>query len=223
MLLPGTIIALIATNIILKHHYQRHKPATHRNIAIKQDLFLNMASGREDRHHGGQTKWTDKMCIDLISKQASTIYSTDECPRKENGKKVGIMELTKRFWDSMGYSQLSQTSQNLADKYRHLQKTANIPSLLIQAEIQSQQSRQNETMPTADNNIVNTYETEVESEDSTSSIDNYDFLNGLLKLEITTEPWTTIYNSMLETFHSIKPQPGNFEIRTEKWPLSPLI
>ena len=102
-------------------------------------------------------------------------------------KKVGIMELTKRFWDSMGYSQLSKTSQNLADKYRHLQKTASIPSLLIQAEIQSQQ-RQNETTPTADTNIVNTHESEVEREDSTSSIDNYDFLNGLLKLEIATEP-----------------------------------
>ena len=125
------------------------------------------------------------------------------------------MELTKRFWDSMGYSQLSKTSQNLADKYRHLQKTANIPSLLIQAEIQSQHSRQNETTPTADNNIVNTHETEVEREDSTSSIDNYDFLNGLLKLEIATEPWITIYNSVLETFHSIKSQPGSFEIRTE--------
>ena len=118
------------------------------------------------------------------------------------------MELMKRFWDSVGYSQLSKTSQNLADKYRHLQKTANIPSLLIQAEIQSQHSRQNETTPTADNNIVNTHETEVEREDSTSSIDNYDFLNGLLKLEIATEPWITIYNSVLETFHSIKFQPG---------------
>ena len=125
------------------------------------------------------------------------------------------MELTKRFWDSMGYSQLSKTSQNLADKYRHLQKTANIPSLLIQAETRSQHSRQNETTPTADNNIVNTHETEVEREDSTSSIDNYDFLNGLLKLEIATEPWITIYNSVLETFHSIKSQPGNSEIRTE--------
>ena len=125
------------------------------------------------------------------------------------------MELIKRFWDSMGYSQLSKTSQNLADKYRHLQKTANIPSLLIQAEIQSQQSRQNERIPTADSNIVNTHESEVEREDSTSSIDNCDFLNGLLKLEIATEPWITIYNSMLETLHSIKSQPGNFEIRTE--------
>ena len=125
------------------------------------------------------------------------------------------MELTKRFWDSMGYSQLSKTSQNLADKHRHLQKAANIPSLLIQSEIRSQHSRQNETMPTADNNIVNTHETELEREDSTSSIDNYDFLNGLLKLEIVTEPWITIYNSVLETFHSIKSQPGNFEIRTE--------
>ena len=127
------------------------------------------------------------------------------------------MELTKRLWDSMGYSQLSKTSQNLADKYRHLQKTANIPSLLIQAKIQSQQSRQNETMLTADNNIVDTHETGVEREDSSSSIGNYDFEfpNGLLKLEIATEPWITIYNNVLKTFHSIKSQPGNFEIRTE--------
>ena len=36
-----------------------------------------------------------------------------------------------------------------------------------------------------------------------------------MKLEIATEPWITIYNSVLETFHSIKSQPGNFEIRTE--------
>ena len=89
----------------------------------------------------------------------------------------------------MGCSKLSsKTSQNLADKYRHLQKTANIPSLLIQAEIQSQESRQNETTPTAGNNIVNAHESEVEREDSTSLIDNYDFLNGILKLEIATEP-----------------------------------
>ena len=131
MLFLGTIIALITSSIILKHHYQRHKPATCRNILIKQDLILNMAMGREDRHHGGRTKWTDKMCIDLIlcREQASTIYSTDECRWKENGQKVGIMELTKIFWHSMGYSQLSKTSQNLADKYRHLQKTANITYL----------------------------------------------------------------------------------------------
>ena len=70
-------------------------------------------------------------------------------------------------------------------------------------------------MPTADNNIVNTHETEVEREELTSSIDNSNFLNGLLKLEIATELWITIYNSVLETFHSIKSQPGNFEIRTE--------
>ena len=115
----------------------------------------------------------------------------------------------------MGYSQLSKTSQNLTDEYCQMQKTANILSLLIQAEIQSQQSRQNETTPTADNNIVNTHETGVEREDSSSSIDNYDFLNGLSKMEMATEPWITIYNSVLEKFHSIKFQPGNFAVMTE--------
>ena len=78
-----------------------------------------------------------------------------------------------------------------------------------------QQSRQNETTRTTGNNIVDTHETRVEREDTSSSIDDYDFLNGLLKLEIVTEPWITIYNNPLETFHSVKSQPGNFEIRTE--------
>ena len=89
MLFSGTIVALITTGIILKHYYQRHKPATHCNILIKQNLTLNMATGREDSHHGGRTKWKDNMFIDLIScrEQASTIYSTEECPRKENGKR----------------------------------------------------------------------------------------------------------------------------------------
>ena len=36
MLFSGTIIALITTIIILKHHYQRHKPATHPNILISK-------------------------------------------------------------------------------------------------------------------------------------------------------------------------------------------
>ena len=52
----------------------------------------------------------------------------------------------------------------------------------------------------ADCTDFNTHETEVEREDSSSSIDNNDFLNGLLKLEIATELWITIYNSVLETF-----------------------
>ena len=45
MLFQGTIIARITTSMILTYHYQRHKPATHRNIPIKQDLILNMAIG----------------------------------------------------------------------------------------------------------------------------------------------------------------------------------
>ena len=88
-----------------------HKPATHPNISIKQDFILNMATGHEDRHGGG-TKWADKMCIDLVRcrEQASVIYSSNKCPWKGNDKKVRVLELTKRLWDRMGYSQLSKTS-----------------------------------------------------------------------------------------------------------------
>ena len=37
------------------------------------------------------------------------------CPRKESGRKIGIMELTKRLWDAKGYAELKKSSQNLRD------------------------------------------------------------------------------------------------------------
>ena len=107
------------------------------------------------------------------------------------------MELTKILWDIMGYSQLSKTSQNLADRYRHLQKTANIQSLLIQGAIQGQQSRKNETTPTAANNVFNTRETGVEREDLASSIDNYHHRTMDNNLQKTCWKHSTVSNPRL--------------------------
>ena len=53
------------------------------------------------------TKWTAQMNADLIDsrKEANALYSTQDCPRKESGRKIGIMALTKRLWDAKGYAE----------------------------------------------------------------------------------------------------------------------
>ena len=62
-----------------------------------------------------RTKWTAKMNADLVDsrKEANALYSSQDCPRKENGRKIGIMELTKRLWDTKGFAELKKSSQNL--------------------------------------------------------------------------------------------------------------
>ena len=44
-----------------------------------------------------RTKWTAKMNADLVDsrKEANALYSSQDCPRKECGRKIGIVELTK--------------------------------------------------------------------------------------------------------------------------------
>ena len=53
-----------------------------------------------------RTKWTAQMNADLIDsrKEADALYSSQDCPRNESGRKIGIMELTKRLWDAKGYA-----------------------------------------------------------------------------------------------------------------------
>ena len=47
----------------------------------------------ERRLHRGRTRWTVQMCIDLINSrnEAKLLQDSDECPIKENGRKIGIM------------------------------------------------------------------------------------------------------------------------------------
>ena len=76
-----------------------------------------------------RTKWTAKMNADLVDsrKEANAVYSTQDCPRKESGRKIGIMELTKRLWDAKGYAELNKSMQNRRDQYAKIMNAVSQP------------------------------------------------------------------------------------------------
>ena len=94
----------------------------------------------EGRLHRGWTRWTDWMCIDLINsrKEAKLLQDSDDCPIKENGRKIGIMELTLKFWNQKGYEDLGKSAQNLRDKLAYLERTCKLDTARIYVELQEQ-------------------------------------------------------------------------------------
>ena len=80
------------------------------------------------------------MCVDLLHcrDMAKQLDSSEDCPRKVNGRRQGVMELTKRFWDEKGYQNLERTAQNLRDKIGHIEKSSQTAAVLIDNEIDEQ-------------------------------------------------------------------------------------
>lgn len=72
-----------------------------------------------------KAKWTVEMNTALLEsrKEAEQLHSTDNFPRKDNGRKDGIMELTNRIWDEKRFAHLRKTPQNLRDHYAYQMKT----------------------------------------------------------------------------------------------------
>ena len=93
-------------------------------------------------HHGDRRRlpWTPKMCVDLLHcrDMARQLHSSEDSPRKVNGRRQGVMELTKRFWDEKGYQNLERTAQNLRDKIGHIEKSSQTAAVLIDNEIDEQ-------------------------------------------------------------------------------------
>ena len=85
------------------------------------------------------------MNADMIAsrKEANALYSTQDCPSKESGRKIGIMKLTKRLWDAKVHAELKKSSQNLRDQYAKMTKAICQPeSQFLNNELG------NQTMPT---------------------------------------------------------------------------
>ena len=105
---------------------------------------INLTYNMDDvtHHHGDRRRlyWTPKMCVDLLHcrDMARQLHSLEDCPRKVNGRRQGVMELTKRFWDEKGYQNLERTAQNLRDKIGHIEKFSQTAAVLIDNEIDEQ-------------------------------------------------------------------------------------
>lgn len=66
------------------------------------------------------------MCSDLLTCKDGTqqLYTSEEFPTNENGRKTGVMQLKLKFWIEKRYKSLGKTAQNLTEKLAHLEKTA---------------------------------------------------------------------------------------------------
>ena len=91
-------------------------------VNVASSLHVERPPGRE------RIKWTTKMELDLLTcdQKAHHLHSSLECPVNPNGRKIGVMELRRRFWNEMGYEGLNRNAQQLRDKLAHIQKSTSI-------------------------------------------------------------------------------------------------
>ena len=65
--------------------------------------------------HRVRTKWTQEINATLIDSrtEAEKLFNSIDCPKKENGRKIGIIELTKRIPYEKGYAYLKKKTQEI--------------------------------------------------------------------------------------------------------------
>ena len=83
-----------------------------------------MASTETRRKMNNKIQWTDKMNDDLLEckRKALVLTKSSNPPRLDSGRKKGYMAVMKDLWETMGYSELGLSSQNLRDQAQRLEK-----------------------------------------------------------------------------------------------------
>ena len=187
-------------------------------------------------HHGDRRRlhWTPKMCVDLLHcrDMARQLHSSEDCPRKVNGRRQGVMELTKHFWDEKGYQNLERTAQNLRDKIGHIEKSSQTAAVLIDnvideqrlqlinGEEQSEQhtvmSNNNEVQPNI--NTERTSDTHIpESEYITNvTLQSTTVENTQQPLHSNIAPeWETLRQKAFVIYTNVKEELGNWKTRKD--------
>ena len=90
------------------------------------------------------------MELDLLTcdQKAHLLHSSLECLVNPNGRKTGVMELRRRFWNEMGYEGLNRNAQQLRDKLAHIQKSTSIDGNRIHCEMDTQSRESNRELET---------------------------------------------------------------------------
>ena len=93
-----------------------------RNQAQTPNLI--MASTGTRRKMNNKIQWTEKMNDDLLEckQKALVLTKSRNPPRLDSGRKKGYMAVMKDLWETMGYSELGLSSQNLRDQAQRLEK-----------------------------------------------------------------------------------------------------
>lgn len=172
----------------------------------------DMSAVRTTITQGGRIKWTEKMCIDLIlcKEKAEELHQSENCPRKENRRKEGKMNLTYHFWNSMGYSYLKRTAQNLRDKLAHINKTTQVSTEQIAEEIERQrQMREDlstEYQANPDPNTTNSHSDQYANHQPEENVNNFD---------PNDEEYKTLLKKAQEIDNEISRSPGDWQCRKD--------
>lgn len=95
--------------------------------------------------------------------EAEELHKSPQCPRKSNGRKIGIMELTKTIWEGKGYESLGKSSQNLRYQYANIMKTdlnKNTMRNELQQQCANEPERTEQSVNEPERNSNNTQQTE---------------------------------------------------------------
>ena len=197
---------------------------------------INLTYNMDDvtHHHGDRQRlyWTPKMYVDLLHCRdiARQLHSSEDCPRKVNSHRQGVMELTKRFWDEKGYQNLERTAQNLQDKIGHIEKSSQTAAVLIDNEIDEQclqlinaEEQSEQHTVTSNNNEahpnINTEQT------SDTHIPESEYITNVTPqstmVENTQQPlhsniapeWETLRQKAFVIYTNVKEELGNWKTR----------
>ena len=214
MRLRLSLVFLLLGNIMNSVRQPDVEPSHTQNL---QETSLEAGTmSAEGSHRRSRLTWTEKMCVDLMlcKEKAEELHQSENCPRKDNGRKEGKMNLTLNFWNDMGYEHLKRTAQNLRDKLAHIEKTTRVSSTHILEEIVQQQQARN--IRSGDENDIS--ETPVEAEPtnlnhanhptSTNGTTNNTFVNQDLE-------YANLHQKALEIYNKVITTPGDWNCREE--------
>ena len=136
------VIAIVTKMQEIQGTQRTNESTLHVNVA--SSCHVERPLGRE------RIKWTTKMELDLLTcdQKAHHLHSSLECPLNPNGRRIGVMELRRRFWNEMGYEGLNRNAQQLRDKLAHIQKSTSIDGNRIYCEMDTQSRESNRELET---------------------------------------------------------------------------
>ena len=141
--------------------------------------------------------------------KAHHLHSSLKCPVNPKGRKIGVMELRRRFWNEMGYDGRHRNAQQLQDKLAHIQKSTSIDGNRIQCEMDMQSGESNRELGTM---IFDENTTEL-----TSPIGiNHGNDEPENLIESLSEPLKSVNTKSKEIFETIVKDLGNYEEQRRK-------
>ena len=163
---------------------------------------------------------------------ARQLHSSEDCPGKVNGRRQGVMELTKRFWDEKGYQTWKEQPRISVIKLATLKISSQTTAVLIDNEIDEQrlqlinaekQSKQH-TVMSNNNEAQQNINTERTSD---THIPESEYITNVMPQSTTVEntqqplhsniapEWETLRQKTFVIYTNVREKLGNWKTRKD--------